>query len=115
MGEEQGLSMFDFQWFGKAPPTKDLAYFVATAAMNGRGWAKDKEEALLREYHGVLSGLLKAQGDIPPSFDYFYSGYMLAVVDYGRWVEGAFRWGNMDLIEGHTDEFFKALGDCSSL
>eukprot|EP00929_Paragymnodinium_shiwhaense_P098585 TRINITY_DN60070_c0_g1_i1.p1 TRINITY_DN60070_c0_g1~~TRINITY_DN60070_c0_g1_i1.p1 ORF type:complete len:434 (+),score=62.02 TRINITY_DN60070_c0_g1_i1:121-1302(+) len=113
--EDEGLSMYDFQWFGKAPPTKDLAYFFATAALNGRGWKQDKEEAFLRHYHGVLSGLLASQGDSPPTFEYLFSSYRLAVVDYGRWIEGAFCWGNMDLIQGHTAELWRALGDCSTL
>eukprot|EP00928_Gymnodinium_smaydae_P034555 TRINITY_DN24456_c0_g1_i1.p1 TRINITY_DN24456_c0_g1~~TRINITY_DN24456_c0_g1_i1.p1 ORF type:complete len:405 (+),score=57.63 TRINITY_DN24456_c0_g1_i1:60-1217(+) len=107
--DEHGVSMYDFQWFGKAPPTKDLAYFFATAAMNGGRWDRAKEESLLRFYHVELCKLLEAQGDEKPSFEKLYNTYKLAVVDYHRWIEGGFPWGNMALIGGHTDEFFNTL------
>eukprot|EP00747_Dinoflagellata_sp_TGD_P079757 gnl/TRDRNA2_/TRDRNA2_160629_c0_seq1.p1 gnl/TRDRNA2_/TRDRNA2_160629_c0~~gnl/TRDRNA2_/TRDRNA2_160629_c0_seq1.p1 ORF type:complete len:319 (+),score=58.32 gnl/TRDRNA2_/TRDRNA2_160629_c0_seq1:229-1185(+) len=107
--KEQGIFMYDFQWFGKGPPTKDLAYFFATAAMNGSGWDRAEEEELLHYYHEELCKFLKVQGDEPPSFQRLYDTYQLAVVDYGRWVEGGFSWGNTDLIGGHTEAFFKRL------
>lgn len=109
MDDQDGVCLYDFQWFGKAPPTKDLAYFFATAAMNGRGWNKDQEDSYLRYYHGELCKLLEMQGDEKPSFEYLYNTYILAVVDYNRWIEGGFAWGNMSLISGHTQEFFDIL------
>lgn len=105
----QGVSMYDFQWFGKGPPTKDLAYFFATAAMNGRSYDKAQEERYLRFYYGELCSLLGAQGDEKPTFEYLYTTYRLAVVDYHRWIEGGFAWGNMSLIRAHTEEFFNTL------
>lgn len=106
---EQGILMYDFQWFGKAPPTKDLAYFFATAAMNRGSWNKAEEQELLTYYHKELCQLLEAQGDEKPTFEKLLVTYRLAVVDYRRWIEGGFAWGNMALIDGHTEEFFKTL------
>lgn len=105
----QGVLMYDFQWFGKAPPTKDLAYFFATAAMNHGSWDKAEEQELLHYYHKELCTLLEAQGDKVPTFEYLFDSYRLAVVDYGRWVEGGFSWGNEAMIDGHAKAFFKAL------
>lgn len=110
-----GVSMYDFQWLGKAPPTKDLAYFFATAAMNRSRWNKDEEEGLLRYYHDELCRLLEAQGDSKPTFEYLFSTYQLAVVDYGRWIEGGFPWGNMALIGGHTEAVLKILNESGTL
>jgi len=65
--ECEGVSFCDFQWLGKAPPSKDLAYFVATTAS---GIISDGEEkTLLRYYHEELCKLLEAQGDEAPEFD----------------------------------------------
>merc|ERR1712032_1626771 len=47
----EGVSFYDFQWFGKAPPSKDLAYFIGINA-------NESEEVLLRYYHAELSELL---------------------------------------------------------
>ncbi|CAK9024915.1 unnamed protein product [Durusdinium trenchii] len=56
--EEQGISFYDFQWFGKAPPSKDLAYFFGVAA---HGLSKEENEReLLKFYHTELSKLLEA-------------------------------------------------------
>ncbi|CAJ1415859.1 unnamed protein product [Effrenium voratum] len=54
--EEAGIAFYDFQWFGKAPPAKDLAYFFGVAA--GGLSSEDKERELLRAYHAELTPLL---------------------------------------------------------
>jgi len=109
------VSMYDFQWFGQAPPTKDLCYFFATAALNSRGYDQAAEEELLRFYHGELATLLEGQGDAPVPFEKLYETYRLSVVDYHRWIEGGFAWGNMRLIRAHTQAFLEALGDYKAL
>jgi len=113
--ETGSVSMYDFQWFGQAPPTKDLCYFFATAALNGRGYDQAAEEELLRFYHGELVTLLEAQGDAPVPFEKLYGTYRLSVVDYNRWIEGGFAWGNMRLIRAHTQAFLEKLGDYKAL
>ena len=66
--EEQGVSFYDFQWFGKAPATKallktghrqhqDLAYFFGVAAHGLSD--EESERELLRFYHGELAQLLE--------------------------------------------------------
>eukprot|EP00931_Biecheleriopsis_adriatica_P056808 TRINITY_DN33689_c0_g1_i1.p1 TRINITY_DN33689_c0_g1~~TRINITY_DN33689_c0_g1_i1.p1 ORF type:complete len:402 (+),score=66.19 TRINITY_DN33689_c0_g1_i1:39-1208(+) len=107
--QDQGILMYDFQWFGKGPPTKDLAYFFATAAMNRGSWNQGEEQELLQFYHRELCGLLEKQGDTPPTLERLSETYRLAVVDYRRWVEGGFAWGNMALLDGHTEAFFQTL------
>jgi len=88
---------------------RTLHIFFATAAMNGRSWKQEEERQFLQYYHGELCTLLEAQGDKAPPFEQLYVTYRLAVVDYGRWVEGGFSWGNTDLIGGHTKEFLNIL------
>lgn len=106
---EGGIYMYDFQWFGKAPPVKDLCYFFATAVFLCRDWGQAEEKALLWYYHGELIRLLEAQGDTPPTFEYLYASYQLAVCDYHRWIEGGFCWGDMNLIKHHTEQVFNKL------
>mmetsp|Transcript_4701 Transcript_4701/g.7002 ORF Transcript_4701/g.7002 Transcript_4701/m.7002 type:complete len:341 (+) Transcript_4701:1-1023(+) len=107
--KELGVLMYDFQWFGKGPCVKDLAYFFATAVFLCRDWNLEDEEAMLKHYHATLSKLLEAQGDTPPSYSYLYDSYIVAVSDYHRWIEGGFPWGDMSLIGYHTKECFKRL------
>mmetsp|Transcript_93234 Transcript_93234/g.267368 ORF Transcript_93234/g.267368 Transcript_93234/m.267368 type:complete len:403 (+) Transcript_93234:22-1230(+) len=107
--QKAGVSMYDFQWFGKAPPVKDLAYFFATAVFLCRDWKQSDEEAFLRYYHGELCQLLEAQGDDKPTFEYLYTSYQLAVCDYHRWIEGGFCWGDMNLIGFHTEACFRRI------
>jgi len=104
-----GVTMYDFQWLGKAPPTKDLTYFFATAAMNGGRWDKAKEQQYLQYYHKELCALLEAQGDEKPSFECLNDSYRLACLDYRRWQEGGFAWGNQALLDGNADEVFERL------
>jgi len=69
----------------------------------------------LRFYHGELVTLLEAQGDAPVPFEKLFEIYRLSVVDYHRWIEGGFAWGNMRLIRAHTQAFLEALGDYKAL
>mmetsp|Transcript_16640 Transcript_16640/g.47444 ORF Transcript_16640/g.47444 Transcript_16640/m.47444 type:complete len:389 (+) Transcript_16640:59-1225(+) len=107
--EDQGVTMYDFQWFGKGPPSKDLVYFLATAAMNGGRWDSKQEERYLRCYHGELSALLEKQGDKPPAFEHLHDSYRLACFDYRRWQEGGFSWGNVALLDANTEYVLSRL------
>jgi len=100
--EDEGVSMYDFQWLGKGPPSKDLVYFLATAALNGSRWDEAREEKYLRFYHGELCSLLGKQGDEPPSFECLHDSYRLACFDYRRWQEGGFAWGNQRMLDGNV-------------
>jgi len=97
---------FDFQWIGKAPPSKDLAYFMSCAADD------DSDEECLRFYHAELSALLKAQGDEPPAFEDLWASYVLAVADLGRWMagwHGGCWWGDVRRLQGHAKALLKAI------
>lgn len=83
--------VYDFQYCGKACPTKDLAYFFnVDAYVSGK-----EEEALLRHYHVELSRLLEAQGDTPPTYEALEVALELALCDWRRFSEvGLGGWGD---------------------
>eukprot|EP00928_Gymnodinium_smaydae_P034514 TRINITY_DN24434_c0_g1_i1.p1 TRINITY_DN24434_c0_g1~~TRINITY_DN24434_c0_g1_i1.p1 ORF type:complete len:510 (+),score=55.11 TRINITY_DN24434_c0_g1_i1:124-1530(+) len=109
---EAGISLFDFQWTGKAPPTKDLAYFISCAVIDAD---ETSEDAYLRYYHGKLSELLEAQGDTPPTFDLLRESYILACVDLARWMAGWSYWGNKQLLKGHVVALLDRLDEGKAL
>jgi len=80
---------YDFQYCGKAPPTKDLAYMLTCASDSARS-----EPKLLEFYHRELSVLLEAQGDAPPSLETIKSSLELSICDLGRWMSGWGWWGH---------------------
>lgn len=102
----EGALVYDFQYCGKAPPTKDLAYTL-TCASN----VPSSEEALLRHYHSELSRRLEAQGDEPPTMEALRTALALSYCDLGRWMSGWGWWGNpiddkiiavLDRLDGGT-------------
>lgn len=109
---ELGVSFFDFQWTGKAPPTKDLAYFLACAVSDADA---STEERYLRHYFQELSALLAAQGDRPPTFEIFHASYVLACVDLARWMAGWSYWGNKQLLKGHVQAVLDLLDQGDAL
>lgn len=115
--DDNRATMYDFQWFGKGPPSKDLVYFIATHALAGYGYDRAEEEQLLRFYHQELSDLLSKQGDTPPTFECLQDSYRLACFDYRRWQKGGFEWGNASLLEenaGYVWEKVCARGEPKS-
>ena len=98
--------LYDFQYCGKAPPTKDLAYAL-TCASN----APEQEARQLEGYHAELSALLKASGDPPPDLSQIQASLGLALADLGRWMSGWGWWGHdlshrikplLDTLDGGT-------------
>ena len=98
--------LYDFQYCGKAPPTKDLAYAL-TCASN----APEQEARLLEGYHAELSALLRASGDAPPGLSQIQASLGLALADLGRWMSGWGWWGHdlshrikplLDTLDGGT-------------
>jgi len=110
--EEHGISFYDFQWFGKAPPSKDLAYFFGVAAHGLSN--EENERELLKFYHGELSKLLESKSISPPDIEYLWNSYHLALCDLGRWMEGGFSFGNTRLIFGHVKALTNALAGLDS-
>lgn len=77
--------LYDFQYCGKAPPTKDLAYFLACGS-NVPGAVVTRD--LVQFYHQELTRELSARGETPPSLSGLNDSFDLAVCDLGRWMSG---------------------------
>ena len=88
-GGEAVPLVYDFQYCGKGCVAKDLAYFFNVEA------SASEEQALLRRYHAELSGLLRAQGDSPPSLEALQEAHEIALADWRRFSEvGLGGWGD---------------------
>mmetsp|Transcript_19299 Transcript_19299/g.54318 ORF Transcript_19299/g.54318 Transcript_19299/m.54318 type:complete len:172 (+) Transcript_19299:2-517(+) len=105
--EDGAIAFVDFQWTGKAPPAKDVAYCLACAAS---GCSPSEEQELLSYYHGELTSSLVEQGDQPPSLEYFQTSYHVAMCDLARWMAGWGWWGNVRLLKGHAELLLGKLG-----
>lgn len=88
-GNTVTASFCDFQYCGKAAPSKDLAYVLTCASA-----LPERAEALVEAYHAELSVLLEAQGDSPPTLDALQASLALAYCDLGRWMSGWGWWGH---------------------
>lgn len=90
------LTFLDFQWAGKAPPTKDVAYCLVCGACS---LEEEEEEAFLRYYHEELSDRLVSQGDLAPEYLQVKRSYQLAICDLARWMAGFGWWGNAGALK----------------
>lgn len=100
------VSMYDFQYCGKAPPTVDLAYFLCVAADNDK-------EALLEFYHQELVLKLESSSNIdPPTLSDLKESLSLAYCDFARFMCGWGWWGDdlssevievLDRLDGGKD------------
>eukprot|EP00967_Tisochrysis_lutea_P145174 scaffold272299_cov37-Tisochrysis_lutea.AAC.2 len=81
--------VYDFQYIGKASAAKDVAYALCCASDD-----PSVELRLIDFYYGELSGLLRAQGDEPPSQQTLRDSLALAYADLGRWMSGWGWWGH---------------------
>lgn len=115
-GEGCCVSMYDFQYCGKAPPTVDLAYFLCVSV----GSTDDNGE-LLRYYHKELSSRIP-HGTNLPSFDELKKSLALAFCDFQRFMSGWGNWGcdlstvvkqTLDRLDGGSqlteDEYREAI------
>jgi len=75
----------DFQYCGRAPPSKDLAYFLACGSNVCNAL---QQRRLIEHYHAELSRELAARGDAPPELSTLADSLDLAVCDLGRWMAG---------------------------
>jgi aminoglycoside phosphotransferase (APT) family kinase protein len=98
------VSMYDFQYCGKSPPTKDLAYFLCVAA-------HDNDRKYVEYYHEQL---LKCLGpnDYRPTWKELDDSLQLAYCDWARFMAGWGFWGSdisdhviavLDRLDGGTD------------
>lgn len=99
------LYMCDFQYTGKGPPTKDLAYFFCTSA------APDDEDAAVDYYLNSLTSKLAANVK-PPSRQQLDDSLDLAYCDFYRFMSGWGFWGSggedrvkaaLDRLDGGKD------------
>eukprot|EP00448_Togula_jolla_P005230 CAMPEP_0170611762 /NCGR_PEP_ID=MMETSP0224-20130122/23361_1 /TAXON_ID=285029 /ORGANISM="Togula jolla, Strain CCCM 725" /LENGTH=315 /DNA_ID=CAMNT_0010937217 /DNA_START=114 /DNA_END=1061 /DNA_ORIENTATION=+ len=80
--------MYDFQYCGKAPPAKDLAYLF-TCASN----TPELEDQLLKYYYDELLSVLDIN-DVQPTLEALQESLALSYCDLGRWMSGWGWWGN---------------------
>ncbi len=84
---ETFVTMYDFQYVGKAPPTIDLAYFFCVAASCG-----DNNREYLKYYHKELLSRLDGK-DVKPEFEELEDCLALAFCDFQRFMSGWGGWG----------------------
>jgi Ecdysteroid kinase-like family len=99
------VTMCDFQYCGKGPPTKDLAYFLCSSAN------LDNEHQAIVYYLNQLTQRLP-NGVIPPTLDQFMGSLELAYCDFYRFMSGWGFWGSggedrvrsvLDRLDGGKD------------
>lgn len=78
-------SMYDFQYIGKSPPGKDLAYCLICTS---RFLSEARQMAYLEHYLAQLAPLLEAQGDMVPTLENLRICYKLGACDLARWMIG---------------------------
>lgn len=81
------LAMCDFQYCGKGPPTRDLAYFFCSSTN------PEDEDALLQVYYEELIKLLP-DTVTKPTFEKLQESLEVAFCDYARFMAGWGWWGN---------------------
>jgi Phosphotransferase enzyme family len=81
------MAMCDFQYCGKGPPTRDLAYFLCTSTDS------DEEAALLHIYYEELTKRLP-DAATKPSLGQLNESLELAYCDFVRFMSGWGFWGN---------------------
>ncbi|KAL7524988.1 hypothetical protein ACHAWF_001163 [Thalassiosira exigua] len=102
-GDGGDASMYDFQYFGKAPPSVDLAYFLCVAV-------GDTDSEYIRYYHQQLIRKLDNKADCPTLKD-MEDSVALALCDFQRFMSGWGQWGSdvssnviavLDRLDGGT-------------
>ncbi|KAL3935703.1 MAG: hypothetical protein SGBAC_008831 [Bacillariaceae sp.] len=102
--EELVVGMYDFQYCGKAPPTKDLAYFLCVAA-------DDNDTSYLEYYHEQLLERLD-ESAYRPTLEELQDSLDLAYCDWVRFMAGWGYWGTdiskevikvLDRLDGGKD------------
>ena len=99
------IVMYDYQYCGKGPPTKDLAYFFCSSL----GCDDDSEEDELIEYY--YDQLVKNL-DVsikPPTLQHLKLSLEVAYADYCRFMAGWGYWGNP--IQERVKKFLNTLDD----
>ncbi len=98
-------AFYDFQYCGKAPPTKDLAYALTCAsdvpALEARMLSCYRDELCAR----LRSDAHRPPAAPPPTLAQLEASLELAYCDLGRWMSGWGWWGNdlRDKIEPVLD------------
>mmetsp|Transcript_5812 Transcript_5812/g.13267 ORF Transcript_5812/g.13267 Transcript_5812/m.13267 type:complete len:369 (+) Transcript_5812:30-1136(+) len=102
-GGDHGVSMYDFQYCGKAPPSVDLAYFLCVAV-------GDTDSDYIQYYHQQLIQRL-GEGDHRPTLKELEDSVALALCDFQRFMSGWGQWGSdissvvievLDRLDGGT-------------
>jgi len=102
-GELEAL-VYDFQYLGKAPPTKDLAYLFTCASSS-----PELEQRLLRFYHSELSKVLEGR-HVPPTFEELDASLALSFCDLARWMSGWGGWWGENIVYKTQEVLFRLDG-----
>jgi len=98
------VSMYDFQYCGKAPPSVDLAYFLCVAV-------GDTNDEYLKYYHQKLLQRLHESDQQCPTLEDLEDSVSLALCDFQRFMSGWGQWGSdisstvvkvLDRLDGGT-------------
>lgn len=85
--KEGGVGLYDFQYFGKAPPSVDLAYFLCVAV-------GDTDDKYVTYYHHQLINKLDKGSITPPTLKELEDSVALALCDFQRFMSGWGQWGS---------------------
>jgi len=109
--DETTITMCDYQYTGKGPPTKDLAYFFCSSV--DLSSEAEEEEYLKFYYEDCLLPLLttKYGTDSPvlPSFDHLKASLELSYVDFCRFMAGWGYWGDVPALKKRTQTLLAKL------
>ena len=89
-GAQTEVAMYDFQYCGKGPPTRDIAYFLCSSC------SEEQEVELVEYYHEQLVQHLESAGcsmDDMPSLQHLKDSLELALCDFCRFMCGWGFWG----------------------
>lgn len=86
-GGSLSVAFVDFEYAGRAQPTKDVAYCLLCTE---HALSEAEQQAYLQRYLELLRPLLQAQGDEAPALAELQAAYALSLCDLARFMSG---WG----------------------
>lgn len=97
---DKEIGMYDFQYCGKAPCMKDLAYcnFCAMGSFWGGDWEREFFDFYIDSLMPKLASAGVPRAEMPVA-EKLWDTYNLACCDLGRWMSGWGWWGNSDALK----------------
>lgn len=107
----QFMKFVDFQYIGRGPPSKDLAYFFVCGMDCEDDFEQCREKDLVEFYINELASS-GVDASLLPSFDELMKSLDIAYCDLYRWMCGWGVWGNSFLpnrVERCLDEVVQSI------